>query len=314
MNALSLFESGEVSDITVIFEGETFRLHKFPLILKMKSMHDILIKSSDIEIPHLDGGVELFLDIIRFCYGKELLFTPANIAFLSNAARFLDMSGPDNLIAKTDEYINRLISIMNISDAFGPAVVSLVFAATLKCWEASHVFTTIYEAIGKHWIKRSQLDDRSPAPDLIMVEYLTFLPAHVIFRIIQEFAISGSNDVAIADLVVKFFALRFSLFAINKSMENHDSQIKAIADDVSPRDDILARANPLGAALKQSCIPLERISLKDRKLLEDELSEINYLTIPIHEIMDMILPIVPKEVLLVDRINTEWCKQVRKSA
>ncbi len=311
MIALSLLESGEISDVSVEFDEETFHLHKFPLILKLNALREHLISSKKVQFPYLDGGVELFMDIVGFCYGKELIFTPGNVAFLSNAANILDMSGVDNLITLTDDFIEQIISEMKVSQKYGPVIVALAFAASLKEWEASPAYLKLYDAVGRAWIRVTIQHEDRPKCDPILTEFLTFLPENVIVRLIQDFSISKPNYPFIADLVAKFFALRFSLMTSKHHINGEVPPTNGNGNESFNVEDRTVCINPLRTALANSCLPLERLSINDRKMLEVELTGIDFEATPIDEVLDSVLTRLPADIPLAPRLSVDWCKQVQ---
>uniref|UniRef100_A0A5K3F4K6 BTB domain-containing protein n=1 Tax=Mesocestoides corti TaxID=53468 RepID=A0A5K3F4K6_MESCO len=310
MDAMSLLESGEFSDVSVNFGNEIYRLHKFPLLLKMGFVKDKFNKSSDIAIPFLDGGSEMFTDLIAFCYGKYPNLAPHNVAYFNNAAHFLDMFGKGNLIEITDAYINTIISEMKISHKFGPVIVALAFAATIKDFEICDVFIRLYDAVLSTWVSHSQHNDVRLAVDPVLTEFLVFLPVNVLVRLIQEVSSAKSTFPTLAELAAKFFAVRFSLDAklreINGINELPSEDAKIVCDsDSSP-----ATLNHLKRAVANACIPFERLSSLDRDMLVEELLETDFVTAPLVDVMDKIFAVLPSEIPLTSKVNVDWCKQV----
>ncbi|RDX82592.1 Root phototropism protein 3, partial [Mucuna pruriens] len=65
-----------------------------------------------IEIKNLPGGKKTFESVVKFCYGRKIDITSANIAPLYCAAHFLEMSEDvqqGNLISKTESFLTFLI-------------------------------------------------------------------------------------------------------------------------------------------------------------------------------------------------------------
>ncbi|KAH9282823.1 putative BTB/POZ domain-containing protein [Echinococcus granulosus] len=309
MNAISLLESGEFSDVNVYFDNGIYHLHKFPLLLKMGYVKDKVGTSSDVEMPYLDGGSELFTDIIAFCYGKDIEINPRNIAFLSNAAHVLDMFGNRNLIDLTDEYVDILITDMRMSHKFGPAIVALAYSASLKNYEYCDIFNRFLDAILSMWVRRSQHNDERLTIDPVLTEFLVFLPDNVVIRIIQEISTMKSTFCAIAELAAKFFALRFAL-EVSYTEANDERGGPCVEENGRQDNKVdLISTNHLKRAAICTCLPFERINSLDRDMLTEELGGIRYDLIPLEEIMDSVFTALPKDVPLVSKINVDWCKQ-----
>eukprot|EP00108_Taenia_solium_P009643 TsM_000411600 transcript=TsM_000411600 gene=TsM_000411600 len=309
MNAIRLLESGDFSDVNVYFDSEIYHLHRFPLLLKMGYVKDKIGVSPDLQMPYLDGGSEVFTDIIGFCYGKEIEINPRSIAFLSNAAHILDMFGKQNLIDLTDEYINILITDMRMSHKFGPAIVALAYSASLKNYEYCDIFIRLFDAILSMWVRRSQHSDERITVDPLLTEFLVFLPENVVIRIIQEISTMKSTFCAMAELTAKFFALRFALEA--SLTETNDDRGRQFGDENGRQDskvDQLA-TNHLKKASICTCLPFERLNSLDRDVLTEELAGMGFDSIPLEEIMDNVFTALPRDIPLVSKINVGWCKQ-----
>ncbi|XP_018486217.1 putative BTB/POZ domain-containing protein At3g08660 [Raphanus sativus] len=103
-------------DVTVVVDGESFLLHKFPLVARCgkirKIMRDLKDSSScsTIELRDFPGGPLTFELAMKFCYGINLEITPSNVVELRCAAGYLEMTEEykeDNLIARTESYLDK---------------------------------------------------------------------------------------------------------------------------------------------------------------------------------------------------------------
>ncbi|CAH8283457.1 unnamed protein product [Eruca vesicaria subsp. sativa] len=107
--------SDVAGDVTVVVDGESFLLHKFPLVARCgkirKMMRDLKDTSStSIELIHFPGGPLTFELVMKFCYGINLEITPSNVVNLRCAAGYLEMTEDykeDNLIARTESYLDK---------------------------------------------------------------------------------------------------------------------------------------------------------------------------------------------------------------
>lgn len=109
--------SDVAGDITIVVDGESFLLHKFPLVSRSGKIRKMVAESKDsniskLELLNLPGGPEAFELAMKFCYGMNFEITPANVAPLRCAAEFLEMTEEykeENLIARTEVYLNEVV-------------------------------------------------------------------------------------------------------------------------------------------------------------------------------------------------------------
>ncbi|KAG2315453.1 hypothetical protein Bca4012_066268 [Brassica carinata] len=109
--------SDVAGDVTVVVDGESFLLHKFPLVARCgkmrKMMRDVKDSSSSslsIELGDFPGGPLTFELAMKFCYGINLDITPSNVVDLRCAAGYLEMTEDykeDNLISRTESYLDK---------------------------------------------------------------------------------------------------------------------------------------------------------------------------------------------------------------
>ncbi|XP_052173745.1 BTB/POZ domain-containing protein At3g08570 isoform X1 [Diospyros lotus] len=109
--------SDVAGDVTVIVDGESFLLHKFPLVARSGKIRKMVADSknsniSKLELLNLPGGVQAFELAAKFCYGMNFEITASNVAHLRCAAEFLEMTEDyreENLIARTETYLNEVV-------------------------------------------------------------------------------------------------------------------------------------------------------------------------------------------------------------
>ncbi|CAB4282907.1 unnamed protein product [Prunus armeniaca] len=112
-------KAGLPSDITVVVDGVSFHLHKFPLISKSgkiarmyeesKSTRDKIFTALLEEFP---GGPDTFLIAAKFCYGMRVELTPRNIVMIYCTADYLEMTdeyGEGNLLSKSESFFHKNI-------------------------------------------------------------------------------------------------------------------------------------------------------------------------------------------------------------
>lgn len=107
------------SDVSLVVDGVEFHLHKFPLISKcgriLKALEDVQgthVHTSTTRLEEFPGGPDMFLVIVKFCYGNRLEFSPRNIVVVYCAADYLEMTdeyGEGNLLSQSDDYFHENI-------------------------------------------------------------------------------------------------------------------------------------------------------------------------------------------------------------
>ncbi|KAH6776867.1 Phototropic-responsive NPH3 family protein [Perilla frutescens var. frutescens] len=114
--ACSIF-SDVAGDITIIVDGESFLLHKFPLVARSGKIRKLIADAkntglSKLELCNLPGGPEMFELAAKFCYGMNFVITTANVAPLRCAAEYLEMTEnyqDENLLERTEAYLTEVV-------------------------------------------------------------------------------------------------------------------------------------------------------------------------------------------------------------
>ncbi|KNA23447.1 hypothetical protein SOVF_024540 [Spinacia oleracea] len=104
-------------DITVVVDGESFLLHKFPLVTRSGRIRKMIADTKDpkvskLELYNLPGGSQAFEFAAKFCYGMNFEITAGNVAYLRCAADYLEMTEDyqlDNLILRTEAYLAQVV-------------------------------------------------------------------------------------------------------------------------------------------------------------------------------------------------------------
>ncbi|URD71822.1 NPH3 family [Musa troglodytarum] len=115
--ATSIFSDVD-GDLTVHVDGQSFLLHKFPLVSRSGRFWKMANESrnpdlSRLELHGVPGGAEAFELAAKFCYGTNFEITPNNVAKLRCIAEYLEMSEQYkecNLIARTETYLDEIVS------------------------------------------------------------------------------------------------------------------------------------------------------------------------------------------------------------
>jgi hypothetical protein len=101
MDVTGYRNTGELSDITVIVDGETFHLHKFPLFVRSEYFRSLSAdlgsgggdNPSTVVLNNFPGGAKVFAIVADYCYNKEVKINAENIIEVICAAEYLRMSG-----------------------------------------------------------------------------------------------------------------------------------------------------------------------------------------------------------------------------
>ncbi|KAJ4704201.1 BTB/POZ domain-containing protein [Melia azedarach] len=109
--------SDVAGDITIVVDGESFLLHKFPLVSRSGKIRKMVAEAKDsnnskLELHNIPGGPQTFELAMKFCYGMNFEITTTNVAHLRCAAEYLEMTEDyrdENLIARTEVYLNEIV-------------------------------------------------------------------------------------------------------------------------------------------------------------------------------------------------------------
>ena len=97
MDSMGYRSSGELSDITVVVDGEEFALHKFPLFLRSEYFRNLSAHSdetpSKVVLDNFPGGSKVFSIVADYCYNKEVKINVDNVIEVICAAEYLKMTG-----------------------------------------------------------------------------------------------------------------------------------------------------------------------------------------------------------------------------
>ncbi|VVA14466.1 PREDICTED: BTB/POZ [Prunus dulcis] len=108
--------SDVAGDITIVVDGESFLLHKFPLVSRSGKIRKMVADAKDstakLELLNIPGGPLAFELAMKFCYGINFEITTANVAHLRCAAEYLEMTEDyrdENLIVRTETYLDEVV-------------------------------------------------------------------------------------------------------------------------------------------------------------------------------------------------------------
>ncbi|XP_050213169.1 BTB/POZ domain-containing protein At3g08570-like isoform X2 [Mercurialis annua] len=109
--------SDVAGDITIVVDGESFLLHKFPLVSRSGKIRKMVADAKDsniskLELHNIPGGPQTFELAMKFCYGMNFEITTANVAHLRCAAEYLEMTEDyrdENLVERTEIYLSEVV-------------------------------------------------------------------------------------------------------------------------------------------------------------------------------------------------------------
>ncbi|PON95104.1 Voltage dependent potassium channel [Trema orientale] len=109
--------SDVAGDITIVVDGESFLLHKFPLVSRSGKIRKMVADARDsnlskLELLNIPGGPQAFELSMKFCYGMNFEITTSNVAQLRCAAEYLEMTEDyrdENLIKRAETYLNEVV-------------------------------------------------------------------------------------------------------------------------------------------------------------------------------------------------------------
>ncbi|XP_042424276.1 BTB/POZ domain-containing protein At3g08570-like [Zingiber officinale] len=109
--------SDVAGDITVYVDGQSFLLHKFPLVSRSGKIWKMVVESRDpdlsrLELHEVPGGAEAFELAAKFCYGTTFEITTSNVAQFRCIAEYLEMTEQYqecNLIVRAEAFLNEVV-------------------------------------------------------------------------------------------------------------------------------------------------------------------------------------------------------------
>ncbi|KAF7845197.1 BTB/POZ domain-containing protein [Senna tora] len=138
-------------DITIVVDGESFLLHKFPLVSLSGKIRKMVADArgsnvSNMELHNFPGGHRTFELAMKFCYGLNFEITTVNVARLRCAAEYLEMTEDyrdQNLVARTETYLNEVVfqnlqksvEVLSTCETL-PAIIAEDVEITSRCVEA----------------------------------------------------------------------------------------------------------------------------------------------------------------------------------
>ncbi|XP_042443992.1 BTB/POZ domain-containing protein At3g08570-like [Zingiber officinale] len=109
--------SDVAGDVTIYVDGQSFLLHKFPLVSRSGKIWKMVVESREPDLSRLElhevlGGAEAFELAAKFCYGTNFEITASNVAQLRCIAEYLEMTEQyqeRNLIVRAEAFLNEVV-------------------------------------------------------------------------------------------------------------------------------------------------------------------------------------------------------------
>ncbi|KAG6526191.1 hypothetical protein ZIOFF_016168 [Zingiber officinale] len=111
--------SDVAGDVTIYVDGQSFLLHKFPMVSRSGKIWKMVVESrepdlSRLELHEVPGGAEAFELAAKFCYGTNFEITASNVAQLRCIAEYLEMTEQyqeRNLIVRAEALLNEFTNL-----------------------------------------------------------------------------------------------------------------------------------------------------------------------------------------------------------
>ncbi|CAH2054494.1 unnamed protein product [Thlaspi arvense] len=233
--------SDVAGDITVVVDGESFLLHKFPLVARCgkmrKTVRDLKDSSSSsfgvcstIELRDFPGGALAFELAIKFCYGINFEITASNVVDLRCAAGYLEMTEEykeENLVARTENYLDQIAF-----RSLGKSVQVLCSCETQEMAETFKIPDRCVEAIAMNVCREqlvSGLSEELKGRDCLVwwIQELSALGIDYYTRVVSAMARTGVRSESIVASLMHY-AQESLKGVINRNSQEQREIIEAI--------------------------------------------------------------------------------------
>ena len=152
MDCINYRNSGELSDIIVVIDGEEFHLHKFPLFVRSNYFKNLSLNGNEdddssvskVTLENFPGGSRIFAIIADYCYNKSVEINKDNVIAVRCASEYLEMTngyGRSGLSMLTDNIL---------FDLTYSAKAKKDYNASLTLLERAAEFSSLAEKAGIH--------------------------------------------------------------------------------------------------------------------------------------------------------------------
>ncbi|KAI4338942.1 hypothetical protein MLD38_023945 [Melastoma candidum] len=252
-------------DITVVVDGESFLLHKFPLVAKCGKIRGMVGKDvnlSTLELAGFPGGVPTFELTMKFCYGINFPITTTNVAQLYCAAEYLEMTEEykeDNLIARTEVFLSNVV-LQSLESSV--EVLTMCRDSLGRIAEEAGIVERCVEAIASNALKEqlvsglSRLEydgNRSVSPEIEStfpdwwVEDLLMLPIDFFKRVVRAMEKTAVRQGSIVVLVIRY---------AQSSLKDFDRSQSGNTSETEQRMVVETLVSLLPSSEKSSWVPL----------------------------------------------------------
>ncbi|CAN8260045.1 unnamed protein product [Cochlearia groenlandica] len=251
--------SDVAGDITVIVDGESFLLHKFPLVARCGKMRKMIrdlkdsssssssttITSSStsslfsmIELRDFPGGPLTFELAMKFCYGINFEITCSNVVDLRCVSGYLEMTDEykeENLIVRTENYLQLAFRSLHKS------VQVLCSCETQETAETYKIPDRCVEAIAVNAYREqlvSSLSEELKGRDCLewWIEELSALGIDYYTRVISEMARTGVRSESIVASLMHYAQESLKGVVINRNCQEQRDVVEAIVT-LLPKDE-----------------------------------------------------------------------------
>ena len=163
-------ETGELSDISVVVDGNEYKLHKFPLFIKSDFFRALarskLSEKDRVELADFPGGEATFEMVANYCYNIKIDVTRHNVCKLRCAAEFLQMNSTANLADLTDRFVQDTLTSAKLARN-----LEVIIDLMLQCCplgaiaEQAKIVERCIAAIVDCWLIATKFDKRTQLPD-----------------------------------------------------------------------------------------------------------------------------------------------------
>ncbi|VDI28279.1 Hypothetical predicted protein [Mytilus galloprovincialis] len=234
--------TGELSDITVIVEGNDFKLHKFPLYAKSeffcKLAKNTPSESGRVELTDFPGGDEVFGLVADFCYNMKIETTKDNIVPLRCAAELLQMTGSANLIEVSDKFIQDTITSAKMSRSSSVVASMLRSCVSMSSLaESCGIVSSCSDALVECWLKpptkfSSPTNSKKQGGDK-SIKSLLLIPFDWFLKLFTSARDRGVRHSHLAELMTQFIS---NIIEQEEKEEKNNNKTESLTSTLSPRD------------------------------------------------------------------------------
>jgi hypothetical protein len=246
--------SGELSDLTVIVDGERFKLHKFPLFVRSNYFKNASSSNQPtVTLNNFPGGSKTFDTIADYCYGKDVDLNYRNIVPIRCATEYLQMTGNDtgsrsNLATMTENVLFDVTHTAKSKRDYNLPLTLLSQAAKSEIYaEPSGIHIKLIDSFLdslSYFMKTSSIydsynlyDHKSkkpayPALNTEQIDILNSLPLNWMLELIKSSQKVGLNPHVLANIVQNYLDYNTNLNPhYNSELSDRISKIRSASEE-----------------------------------------------------------------------------------